>query len=84
MTYKDTYYFSDSHNEKTDSYSLINVSIGKSFGDLSIRFWGRNVLDERYAIRGFYFGLIPPEYEDQLWLSYGDPSQFGMTLDYKF
>jgi outer membrane receptor protein involved in Fe transport len=83
MTYKDTYYFSDSHNQISDSYFLINLSFGKTIGAATITFWARNIFDKRYAIRGFYFGLIPPDYPDELWLSYGDPRQIGLTFDYK-
>jgi len=83
MTYKDTYYFSDSHNQISDSYFLINLSFGKTIGAATITFWARNIFDKRYAIRGFYFGLIPPDYPDELWLSYGDPRQIGLTFNYK-
>ena len=83
-TFKNEYYFSDSHNSKSEPYSLTNISIRKSFKKLDVRFWVRNILDKRYAIRGFYFGLIPPEFENKLWLSYGDPRQFGVTVDYNF
>jgi outer membrane receptor protein involved in Fe transport len=83
MTYKDTYYFSDSHNQISNSYFLINLSFGKTIGAATITFWARNIFDKRYAIRGFYFGLIPPDYPDELWLSYGDPRQIGLTFDYK-
>ena len=83
MTYKDTYYFSDSHNQISNSYFLINLSFGKTIGGATITFWARNIFDKRYAIRGFYFGLIPPDYPDELWLSYGDPRQIGLTFDYK-
>ena len=84
VTFKNDYYFSDSHNEKSEPYSLVNFTVGKSYRGLSIKFWGRNILDERYAVRGFHFGLIPPEYRDQAYFSYGDPIQFGMTLDHRF
>ena len=30
LTYKDNYYFSDSHNQISNSYFLINLSIGKT------------------------------------------------------
>ena len=29
ISYKDEYYFSDSHNEKSDAYKLINLSLTK-------------------------------------------------------
>jgi outer membrane receptor protein involved in Fe transport len=83
LTYKDNYYFSDSHNQISNSYFLINLSFGKTIDAATITFWARNIFDKRYAIRGFYFGLIPPEYPDELWLSYGDPRQIGLTFDYK-
>jgi outer membrane receptor protein involved in Fe transport len=83
LTYKDNYFFSDSHNQISNSYFLINLSFGKTIDAATITFWARNIFDKRYAIRGFYFGLIPPDYPDELWLSYGDPRQIGLTFDYK-
>jgi iron complex outermembrane receptor protein len=84
MSFKDEYYFSDSHNQKSKPYTLLNINIGKSFGKTIVKLWIRNALDERYTTRGFYFGLIPPDYHDQLWKSYGDPRQIGVTIDYTF
>ncbi len=83
-TYKSEYYFSDSHNEKSDSYSLTNLTISRPIGKVNFKIWIRNIFDERYAVRGFYFGMIPPDWTDQLYLSYGDPRQFGITMDYIF
>ena len=83
LTYKDNFYFSDSHNQISNSYFLINLSFGKTIDAATITFWARNIFDKRYAIRGFYFGLIPPDYPDELWLSYGDPRQIGLTFEYK-
>jgi len=84
LTHKEEYYFSDSHNKKSAPFSLLNLTVGKTFQNATFKFWVRNMLDERYVVRGFYFGLIPPTYPNQLWKSYGDPVQFGMTLDYNF
>tara|TARA_B100000676_G_scaffold208790_1_gene205014 strand:+ start:40 stop:807 length:768 start_codon:yes stop_codon:yes gene_type:complete len=82
-SYKSDYYYSDSHNEKSKSYSLTNLSISTDLGKLStITIWTRNIFDKRYTTRGFYFGLIPPDYPDQLWKSYGDPFQIGLTYKY--
>ena len=83
-SFKDKYYFSDSHDFMSDSYSVTNFSVSKVVDDFKISFWAKNIFDERYAVRGFYFGLIPPNYEDQLWISYGDPKQFGVSLEYNF
>jgi outer membrane receptor protein involved in Fe transport len=84
MSFKDEYYFSDSHDQQSEPYSLLSLTIGKSFGKTTATIWIRNAMDERYTTRGFYFGLIPPTYPDQLWKSYGDPRQIGVTIDYTF
>ena len=78
------FYFSDSHDQTSESYTLMNLTVGKIFQNATIKFWARNMLDVRYTVRGFYFGLIPPDYPDQLWKSYGDPRQIGITLDYNY
>ena len=82
-SYKSDYYYSDSHNERSKSYSLTDLLISKEIGKLStVKIWTRNLFDQRYATRGFYFALIPPDYPDQLWESYGDPIQVGLTYNY--
>ena len=48
-----------------------------------ISLWGKNITDTRYAVRGFYFGLEPPYYEDKLYLSYGNPREIGIKLSYQ-
>ena len=83
-SYKSAYYFSDSHNKKSKPYSLVNLTVGKISRNNTVKLWVKNLLDEQYTVRGFYFGLIPPDYQDQLWKSYGDPRQVGITLDYNF
>ena len=83
-SYKSGYFYSDSHNEKAEPYTLTNLALGKSFGKTTAKIWIRNAFDERFTTRGFYFGLIPPNYPDQLWKSYGDPRQIGVSMDYKF
>ena len=84
QNYKDKYYFSDSHDFLCDSYSIINFSVSKIIENFKISVWAKNIFDERYSVRGFYFGLIPPNYEDKLWVSYGDPTQFGISIGYNF
>jgi len=83
-SYKSGYFYSDSHNEKAEPYTLTNLALGKSFGKTTATVWIRNAFDERFTTRGFYFGLIPPDYPNQLWKSYGDPRQIGVTIDYTF
>ena len=92
MTGKDKFYFSDSHDEISEPYQLVNGYFGYNAGSWSLKIWGRNILDTRYATRGFYFGLEPiwneelhdHEYPDRKYVSYGDPAHFGLSLDFAF
>jgi len=31
-------------------------------------------------VRGFYFGLEPPDYPNKLYVQQGEPQQFGLTV----
>jgi hypothetical protein len=52
---------------------------------LEIFLWGRNITDEKYATRGFFFANNPdtsPQKEGYLRL--GDRQQFGLTTRFFF
>jgi outer membrane receptor protein involved in Fe transport len=78
----DAFYFDASHDQRSRPYSILNLKAGYAGERWSVHAWGRNVLDERYAVRGFYFGLEPPEYANALYVQRGDPRQFGVTLNW--
>ncbi|MEE3258041.1 MAG: TonB-dependent receptor, partial [Candidatus Latescibacterota bacterium] len=80
MTASDAFFHSDSHDQQSDAYQLFHGRIGYKRGPLTLALWGRNLLDERYAVRGFFFGLAPPNYADTLYESYGDPRQLGLSV----
>jgi iron complex outermembrane recepter protein len=80
----DEFYFSDSHDQVGQAYQLFNGSVGYHHGKWRLTLWGRNLLDERYAVRGFFFGLEPPDYPETLYLSYGDPRQVGLSAALDF
>ncbi len=79
-----SFYHSDSHDQKSNSYRLFNGHLGYKRGLLILSLWGRNLLDKRYTVRGFFFGLAPPEYAETLYKSYGDPRQLGLSLSATF
>ncbi len=81
---RDRYYFSDSHDQRSEAYELLHLRAGYGRNHWTLSLWGRNVLDKKYATRGFYFGQTPPEFEETLWLAYGDRAQFGATLALAF
>ena len=46
--------------------------------------WGRNVFDEDYVVRGFFFGNEPPDWQDKRYVQLGEPRQFGVTARWEF
>ena len=81
---KDKFYYSDSHNQQSEAYQLLDLNLNYNKDSWSISAWGKNILDTRYGIRGFYFGLEPPNYADKLYIHWGDPAQYGISLKYNF
>jgi len=79
---RDRFYFDYSHDQKSDDYTLVNLKLGREIGRLGIELWARNLLDEEYAVRGFFFGNEPPDFPDRLYVRLGDPRHVGVTLKY--
>ncbi len=83
-TAKDSYFFDVSHDEMSTSYELLHGRLGFEADTWTASLWVRNVFDEEYAVRGFYFGNEPPNFEDALYIRLGDPRHFGFTLEKRF
>jgi outer membrane receptor protein involved in Fe transport len=82
---KDSFYFSDSHDQQSDSYELFNASFGYQSLHWDLTLWARNLTDEDYATRGFYFGNDPRKfYVDEEYVQYGEPRVFGANATYRF
>lgn len=78
---KDEYYFSASHAERSDAYELINATLTYSSAAWQARLWARNLGDEDYFVRGFFFGNDPRDgYTDRVFTQLGEPRQVGVTL----
>jgi len=82
---KDEFYFSASHTQKSDAYVLLNASVSYIEQQWQLKLWARNITDEDYKTRGFYFGNDPRDgYEAKQYGQFGEPAVFGLTLDYQF
>lgn len=86
---KDAFFFSNSHDEKSDSYELINARIGYQTQAWELSFWGRNLTDEDVATRGFFFsnafGNNPANgYAPELFTQLGEPRIVGVSAQYNF
>lgn len=82
---KDSFYFSDSHDEQSETITLFNASIAYLQDNWQVKLWGRNLTNEVYANRGFYFGNDPRDgYTAKQYTQLSEPLVFGATLDYQF
>ena len=77
-----SYYFSNSHDEKSDPYALLNASLEYFADSWSVVLWSRNLTDADYQTRGYYFDNFGAG--DELYTQQGDPRTFGVTLSYDF
>ena len=81
---KSSFYYSDSHDNKSKSYQLVNLTLGYSKANFVTDVWIRNLFDEYYSTRGFYFGNEAPNFIDTLYRRQGDPKNIGISIRYDF
>jgi outer membrane receptor protein involved in Fe transport len=84
VTGKDSFYFDDSNDQKSNPYSLFNATVGWQDSQWQVLVWSRNLFNQSYDVRGFYFGNEPPDYPNKLYVQRGDPRAFGVTVSYRF
>ncbi|MCA0901714.1 TonB-dependent receptor [Microbulbifer agarilyticus] len=86
---KDDFYFSNSHNEKSIAYELINARLTYREDNWDLSLWGRNLTDEVIYTRGFYFsnqfGNNPANgYAPEAYYQLGEPRTAGISGSYTF
>ena len=86
---KDEFFFSNSHDEKSDSYELFNARLGYRLDEWEVALWGRNLTDEDVAVRGFFFsnqfGNNPGNgYAPEVYQQLGEPRVIGLSASYRF
>jgi outer membrane receptor protein involved in Fe transport len=82
FTGTDRFYFSSSHDERSRAYTLANAKVGFDGERFSMELWARNLFDEYYSQRGFFFGNEPPDFPNKRYLQAGDPRHWGVTVRY--
>jgi len=82
---KDDFYFSNSHNEQSDAYELINASLNYQNQQWNFEIWGRNLSDEDVKVRGFNFPNDPRTfYAPATFTQLGEPRMIGVSGGYQF
>ena len=82
---KDDFYFSDSHNIQSDPYELLNMNLSYSSEQWTLSFWGRNLTNQDYAVRGFFFGEFGNDprkgYAPEPYVQFGEPRMVGVSYE---
>ena len=81
---RDAFYFDVSHDQRSEPYELVNARVGYEADGWTLQVWARNLFDENYAVRGFYFGNEPPDFPNTLYVRPADPRQVGITYEKRF
>ena len=82
---KDSFYFSNSHNQQSDAYELLHANLNYQEGPLTLSLWGRNLLDKDYHVRGFYFKNNPnKDWIAESYTQLAEPRVFGLSAKYDF
>jgi iron complex outermembrane receptor protein len=82
---KDNFYFDvpTDHDMRARAYAIANLRVGYERANWSAFVWLKNIFDEEYAIRGFYFYNEPPFLEKRLYTQLGEPRQIGLTVRWR-
>ncbi len=80
---RDRFFFSSGHDQRSRAYELVHARIGYRFERFSVTAFGRNLTDEAYAVRGFFFGNEPPDFLDTQYVRLGDRRQVGLRFDWR-
>jgi len=79
---KDAYYFSDSHNSRSDAYAVVNASADYKYNKhWKVSIWARNLFDKDYQTRGFFFDQ---GFGDQGYQQLAEPRVAGVTATYDY
>jgi len=78
-----SYYFSNTHDKKSEAYKLVNASVEYLDDEFSVIVWGRNLNDADYQTRGYFFdnGFSGGA---ALYTQQGMPRTFGVTVSRDF
>jgi len=68
----------------SQAYALLGVRLGIDRPRWSASCWASNLLNKSYAVRGFYFGDEPPDFQNKEYLQLGPPRTVGVEGTVRF
>jgi outer membrane receptor protein involved in Fe transport len=80
----DAFYFSASHDQRAPAYQLVHARLGYANDRWQATLYARNLFNEHYAVRGFFFANEPPDWIEKRYIQNGDPRQLGARVTFSF
>jgi outer membrane receptor protein involved in Fe transport len=75
---------SNNQNEARRAFRVVNASLGYAWTRWTFTLWAKNLLDETYDKRVYFFGNEDPNYIETRYENRADPRQIGGTVSYRF
>jgi len=75
---------SNNQNEARRAFRVVNATLGYAWGAWTFSVWGRNLFDEIYDKRVYFFGNADPDYLETRYENRADRRQLGLTAGYRF
>ncbi len=82
VTGRDSYYHSADHDFKSKPYHLVDVGGAVDLGNWQLQVWIKNLFNQNYAVRAFYFANEPPDWQEKYYVQWGAPRTYGMQATY--
>jgi iron complex outermembrane recepter protein len=77
-------YDSNNQNETRRPFSIVNASVGYGWQQWTFSVWARNLTNQRYDKRVFFFGNEDPDYIPTRYETMADPRQVGVSAAFRF
>ncbi|MSU69291.1 MAG: hypothetical protein EXS39_00640 [Opitutaceae bacterium] len=75
---------SNNQDEARRSFHVLNGSFGYAWREWRFTLWSRNLLNEHYEKRVFFFGNADPDYIETRYEDRADQRQMGVSAAYRF
>jgi outer membrane receptor protein involved in Fe transport len=75
---------SNNQNEARRAFQTVNLTLNYTWQRWSLTLWARNLLDEAYDKRVYFFGNADPDYVETRYSTRADPRQIGATVAWRF
>lgn len=75
---------SNNQNEARRAFRVLHATLGREWDAWTFTLWARNLLDETYDKRVYFFGNADPDYLETRYETRADPRQVGVTAAWRF